>query len=162
VIAVAMSLWVLGSTSAKEKPRIKIQVLSSQASERTYSYTTPGRNGTSNTTCNSYGNGTVNTNTYGNSTYGDVNTNTQTNCTTTSTAPTPPTVHTNTIAQEHISAVLPNGQNVTLWCQAGFRKCASLQPGTYEAEITGGSTMNVFIYDLQGKEHKIKYRVVGN
>jgi hypothetical protein len=48
---------------------------------------------------------------------------------------------------------------VTLWCQEGFRKCDNLQPGKYEAEIDGNALF-VFIHDLSGKEHKIKYKAV--
>lgn len=149
-------------TSAKEHPKIKIQVIDARSSQREFTYTTPGRAGTSTTSCDSNGNGTLNTSTYGNNTYGNVSTNTQTNCNTTTTPATPPQTHTNYIQQEFVKAVLPNGSQITLWCQAGFRKCYQLQPGYYDAEITGGSTLMVIVTDLQGKEHKVKYRSVAD
>jgi hypothetical protein len=157
----ALSLCMLSSNAvAREHQRIKIQVLETRTSERAYTYTTPGQAGTSNTTCSSNGTGTMDASTYGNNTYGTLNSNTQTNCSTTSTPATPPRTNTNYIQQEHVSAILPNGAHVTLWCQAGFRKCYELQPGYYDAEITGGSTVQVFVIDLQGKEHKVEYRSV--
>jgi hypothetical protein len=147
---------------AKEHPKIKIQIIDARSSQRAFTYTTPGRSGTASTTCNSNGNGTLNTSTYGNNTYGTVDTNTQTNCNTTSTPATPPQTYTSYIQQEFMKAVLPNGAQITLWCQAGFRKCYQLQPGYYDAEITGGSTMQVIVTDLRGKEHKVKYRSVAD
>ena len=141
---------------------IQSPVLDSRSSQRAFSYTTPGRAGTSTTTCNTNGNGTLNASTYGNNTYGTVDTNTQTNCNTTSIPATPPQTYTNYIQQEYIKAVLPNGSQITLWCQAGFRKCYQLQPGYYDAEITGGNTVMVIVTDLQGKERKVKYRSVAN
>ena len=48
---------------------------------------------------------------------------------------------------------------MTLWCQVGFRHCDNLQPGKYEAEIDGNALF-VYVHDLSGKEHKIKYKAV--
>ena len=150
------------SAAGKEHPVVKIQILDSHASTREYTYTTPGTAAKSNTSCDTSGNGTYNGTTYGNTTYGNTNGNAQTDCTTTTTPGRPAQTHTRQIQQEHIRAVLPNGNAVTLWCQAGFRKCYELQPGTYEAEITGGSTLLVHVTDLQGKVQKIKYRTVAS
>jgi TPR repeat protein len=55
---------------------------------------------------------------------------------------------------------LPDGRQVTLWCQEGFRQCDNLLPGKYESEIDGTAVF-VFVHDLSGKEHKIKYKAVG-
>lgn len=161
ILGFAFGLLATAAT-AKEHPKIRIEVLSAKSAQRQFTYTTPGRAGTSTTNCNSNGSGTINATTYGNNTYGNVNTDTQTNCNTTTTAATPPTAHTSTIQQEYISAVLPNGSHLTLWCQAGFRKCYELQPGFYDAEVTGGSTLEVIVVDLQGKQHRIKYRSVAS
>lgn len=159
-LASLLALSMTIAAFAKDKPRITIEVVNSEASQRQYTYTTPGRKGTSETNCSTNGtsNGTIND--YG---VGPIQTrstdNASTNCTTTTTAPTPPQTYVRSITQEHVSAVLPDGRYVTLWCQEGFRKCDNLQPGKYEAEIDGNSLF-VFAHDLSGKEHKIKYKAV--
>ena len=146
--------------SAKDKPRVTIEVVNSEASQRQYTYTAPGRKGTSETNCNTNGttNGTIND--YG---VGPIYTNStgsaNTNCTTTTAAATPPRTYVRSITQEQVSAILPDGRQVTLWCQAGFRRCDDLRPGKYEAEIDGNSLF-VFVHELSGKERKIKYKAV--
>jgi hypothetical protein len=149
----------------KDKPTVTIQIVDSQSSTRQFSYTTPGRAGTSNTTCNTSGTADTsgNATSYGNNTSynGSTDLNANTNCTTTSTAETPPQTHVRQIAQEHVHAIMPDGSHITLWCQAGFRKCANLRPGTYTAEIDGGSSLRIYVVDLAQNVHKIKYRDVG-
>ncbi len=145
---------------AKEKPRITVQVVGTQTSERQYTYTIPGTAGTSTTNCNTNGNGSVYGTTNGSTINGTVDTNSTTNCTTTSQPGTPPSTHVSSIAQEHVRAIMADGTHVTLWCQAGFRRCASLQPGYYSAEVKG-NTVWMYAHDLSGKEHKIKYKAVG-
>jgi hypothetical protein len=148
----------------KDKPTVTIQIVDSQASTREVSYTTPGKAGTSNTTCNTngtadtYGNATS----YGNSTVynGSTNVNANTNCTTTSTPATPPQMHTRYITQQNVHAIMPDGTHVALWCQAGWRRCANLRSGSYTAEIDGGS-VRIYAVDLSQKVHKIKYKDVG-
>src|SRR5438270_9628629 len=98
-LMVSVALLLGAVAFAKEYPKIKIQVIDSRSSQREFTYTTPGRTGTSTTNCDSNGNGTVNTSTYGNNTYGNVSTNTQTNCSTTTIPSTPPQTHTNYIQQ---------------------------------------------------------------
>jgi hypothetical protein len=150
----------------KDKPTITIQIVDSQSSTRQFSYTVPGSAGTSNTTCNT--NGTANTSgnatSYGNNTSynGSTDLNANTNCTTTTTPGTPPQTYVRNIAQEHVRGIMPDGTHITLWCQAGFRKCVSLSPGNYTAEIDGGSALKIYSYDLAQKVHKIKYRAVGS
>lgn len=154
-------LFVCGVVAfAKEKPRVTIQVLGSEASQRQYTRTIPGRKGTSQTNCTTTGtsNGTIND--YG---VGPIQTNSNssadTNCTTTTTAATPPQTVTRYITQEHVNAVMPDGRQVVLWCQEGFRRCDSLQPGEYQAEIDGNAIW-VIIHELSGKERKVKYKAV--
>jgi hypothetical protein len=145
---------------AKDKPRITIEVLNSEASQRQYTRIIPGSKGTSETNC------TTNGNTYGTATdYGvgithiNANTNANTNCTTTTTPSTPPQTYVRSIRQEHVSAILPDGRQVTLWCQQEYRRCDDLLPGRYEAEIDGNSLF-VYVHDVSGKEHKTKYKAV--
>jgi hypothetical protein len=161
ILCIAIGALAFG----KDKPTITIEVVDSQSSTRQFSYTTPGSAGTSKTTCAT--NGTANTygnaSTYGNNTSynGSTDVNANTNCTTTSTAATPAQRQVGYIAQEHVHAIMPDGSHITLWCQAGFRKCANLRPGTYTAEIDGGSSLWIHALDLSQKVHKIKYRDVG-
>jgi hypothetical protein len=152
---VFLCLVLLSLTSialGKDNPTITVKVVDTQASTRQFSYTTPGTAGTSNTTCDTNGSA-IDT---GNIT----NINANTNCTTTSTAATPPQTHVRSIAQEHVFAVMPDGSHVTLWCQAGFRHCYYLQPGSYTAEVKGNSLW-MYAHDLSGREHKVKYHAVG-
>ncbi|MGB8581383.1 MAG: hypothetical protein WCD47_11220 [Candidatus Sulfotelmatobacter sp.] len=161
-LMVFISLAVLAF--GKDKPTVTIQIVDSQSSTREFAYTTPGRAGTSNTTCNT--NGTADTSgnatSYGNNTSynGSTNLNANTNCTTTSTPATPPQTHVRYIAQENVQAIMPDGSHVALWCQAGLRRCANLRPGNYTAEISGGS-VRLYVYDLSQKIHKVKYKDVG-
>jgi hypothetical protein len=148
----------------KEKPTITIQIVDSQASTRQFSYTTPGSAGTSNTTCNTSGTADTsgNATSYRNNTSynGSTNVNANTNCTTASTPATPPQTHVGYIAQENVHAIMPDGSHVSLWCQAGWRRCANLRPGKYTAEIDGGA-LRIYAFDLSQKVHKIKYKDVG-
>jgi hypothetical protein len=145
---------------AKDKPRITIEVVNSETSQREYTRTIPGRKGTSETNCNTnettngtindYGVGPIQTNSTGNA---------RTDCTTTTTAATPPQTRTESITQEHVYAILPDHRQVILWCQEGFRRCDNLQPGRYNAEIDGNALF-VYVPELSGKERRIKYRAV--
>jgi len=58
---------------------------------------------------------------------------------------------------------MPDGQHITLWCQAGFRKCANLAAGTYQAEADGDKALRLYVYSLVTHKRmgKIKYRVAG-
>ncbi len=141
------------AAAAKDSPKsIKIQVVTSQASQRQYAYTLPGTQSTSATNCNGTASGT---------TIGDNTTvNGTTNCTTTTTPGSPPRTVVNRIAQEHVYAIMPDDSHVTLWCQAGFRHCFYLQPGFYTAEVKGNSLF-ILAHNLSGKEFKVKYHAVG-
>ena len=140
-------------TFAKDKPVVTIQVVDTAASQRQWSYTTPGSASRSDTYCN--GNATA-TNLGG----GMTTANGTTNCTTTTRPGSAPVTHTRNIAQEHVHVVMPDGSRVTLWCQAGFRHCACLQPGSYTAELSR-NVVWMHAHDLEGKDHKIKYDAVG-
>jgi hypothetical protein len=53
-----------------------------------------------------------------------------------------------------------NGQRYrgVIWCQSGVRRCLSLAPGFYEAELKGDS---LSVWAQQGeKTRKIKYHIV--
>ena len=160
-LAVTLLFVTSIASFAKDKPRITIEVVNSETSQRQYTYTAPGRKGTSETNCTTNGttNGTIND--YG---VGPIQTNStgnaNTNCTTTTTAATPPQTQVRSITQEHVYAILPDGRQLTLWCQNGFRRCDYLQPGEYEAQIDGNALF-VFGHEFSGKERKIKYKVVG-
>jgi hypothetical protein len=146
VLLVAMSAY------AGDGKQVTVQVVNTQTSERQYSYYVPGTAGSSHTNCDT--NATANT--YGNST----NVNGTTNCTTTSTPATAPQRIDRSIAQAHVFAIMPNGMHITLWCQAGFRRCSTLEPGPYTAEIKGDSVW-MYTSRLDGKQQKIKYHFVG-
>jgi len=159
-IPVLCLFLVSPATFAKDKPRITIEVVNSETSQREYTRTIPGRKGTSETSCDTNGttNGTIN-----DSGVGPIQTNStgkaNTNCTTTTTAATPPQTRTELITQEHVYAILPDHRQVILWCQEGFRRCDNLQPGKYEAEIDGNALF-VYVPELSGKERRVKYRAV--
>jgi hypothetical protein len=137
---------------AKDEKQVTIQVVNTQSSERHYSTFIPGTAGSSSTNCDT--NATANT--YGNNT----NINGSTDCTTINHPGTAPRVVDNSISQAHVYAIMPNGTHITLWCQAGFRRCSTLQPGPYAAEIKG-NTVWMQTVKLDGKPQKIKYRFVG-
>jgi len=138
---------------AKEPPKvITVQVVTSKASSREFATTLPGNQGTSHTNCDTSATGTS----IGNNT----NVNGTTSCTTTTTPATPPRTIVNSIAQEHVYAIMPDNSHVTLWCQAGFRRCSYLQPGFYTSEVKGNSLF-IHAHDLSGKEFKVKYHAVG-
>jgi hypothetical protein len=146
-------LLLASRAEAKDKPRIRIQVVESQTSERQFSYQVPGRNGQSTTTCDSSATATD----LGG---GTATARGTTNCTTTTTPSTPPKTVVRSIPQAHVRAILPDGSRVTLWCQQGLRRCSPLGPGTYDAEVSGNSAW-VYTRELDGGERKIKYRSVG-
>ncbi len=155
-VALLCALFVLAPAYAKDKPTIKIQVLGSQASTYQRSIVVPGRQGTSQINCSTIGNANETS-----SGYGTANTtaNSNTNCSMTSTADTPPRTVTREIEQENVSALLPDGRQVMLWCQQGYRQCLYLQPGQYEAEIDGNALF-IIVPELSGKERKVKYKAV--
>jgi len=86
--------------------------------------------------------------------------NANTDCTTTTVPGRPAQTIVTHIAQEHVSVIMPNGDHVTLWCQEGWRRCVSLQPGNYDAELKGDAAW-VYTHDLAGNIRKTKYRAVG-
>ena len=145
---------------AKEKATFQIEVLGTAAWQRDIAIHHAGTNGTSNTDCNT--NGSVNSTTTGDYSNGSVNATT--NCTTTTTPGTAAYVTHTAIQQESVHAIFPNGQHVTLWCQAGFRKCANLAAGNYDVEADGDKAVRVHVYSLVTHHlmGKMKYRVAGS
>lgn len=148
-------LFVLGaialitvSTCGKDKQIITIQVVESKASVREFRGTLPATASKSTTDCDT--NGTIN----------DTSIHANTDCTTTTTPGRPAQPIVTHIPQEHISAIMPNGDHVTLWCQVSWRRCVSLQPGSYEAEVKGNAVW-MYTHELSGSIRKVKYQAVG-
>jgi hypothetical protein len=158
-----MLLLILLATTpllAKDKPRITIQVVKSQASTYQRSYVVAGRKSTSYTNCNTLGNINGTATSYGTGTTNvNASANSNTNCTTTTNPGVAPHEVTETIAQEYVGVLLPDGRKAVLWCQEGFRKCLSLAPGQYQAEVSGNALF-VYVPELSGKERKVKYKAV--
>ncbi len=149
-----LCVWVFAVVClAKDNPKITIQVVGSQSSTRQYTYVIPGTNEHSTTNCN--GSATA-TETGG----GTVIANGSSTCNTTTTPARPPSTGAINIAQSHVHAIMPNGTHITLWCQAGWRHCSTPNSGNYTAEVDG-NTVWLHVYDLGGKEHRIKYHYVG-
>lgn len=140
------------SLMGKDRPKIKVQVLGSDASEHQYTQYIPGSAGHSTTNCD--GNATATS--VGNTTTA----NGSTNCYTTTTPGQAPTTVVRSIPQVHVRAIMPDGGHVTLCCQAGFRHCANLSADSYDAEVEGNSVW-IYAYDLSHKAYKVKYRYVG-
>lgn len=141
------------ATEAKDKPRIQIQVIETKTSERVFQYTTPGTASQSTTSC------TDNATAFGGP--GLATANGSSNCTTTTTPGRPAVTRTGSIPQVFVRAIMPDGRHVTVWCQAGFRSCNPLSPGSYGATQDGNS---LWIYgtEFSGKERKTKYRYQGD
>jgi len=159
ISATLVVLFLAGAAFAKEKPRVTVQVVETETSERQYTRTVAGTAGVSTTSCNTSGNQTVYGTSRGSTVQGAVDTNSSTTCTTTSRPATPPSTQVRSIKQQHVQAIMADGTHVTLWCQAGLRKCVSLEPGHYSAEVDG-NTVWVYVRELSGKERKIKYKAV--
>src|SRR6266403_1165013 len=136
-------LCLASAAFAKDKPRVTVQVVETETSERRSSYVVPGTDAKSTTTCNKSA----------------IDTDSTSTCTTTARPATPPTTQVRSIRQENVEAIMADGTHVTLWCQAGFRQCISLKAGYYSAEVDG-NTVWMYIRDLSGKEHKVKYKAV--
>jgi hypothetical protein len=151
VIVVVSCSAMLG----KEKPTITIQVVDSNTWQRQFDIHHNGTASQTNCDTNANTNGTVNDS----SVY--TTTNATTNCTTTPGSPAY-TTH-GSIAQDTTHAIMPDGTRVLLWCQAGFRKCSTLAPGTYQAEADGDNALRVYVFSLvtHKPKGKIKYHVTG-
>lgn len=151
--ALLVSLLV-SSLLAKDKgATINVQVLSTEAWTRTVTVHHSGTAGTSKTDCSTTGTATDPAGT------GTATINADTDCTTTTTPGTTPHTTTRQIQQETVHAVLPDGRQVTLWCQKGWRDCRNLSEGTYKAQIEGSSVLWIFVPQLDNTEKKIKYRL---
>lgn len=155
VVYVLLTLTVL----AKDRPTFQLEVVSTDAWQRDLAIHHAATPGSSDTNCNT--NGSVDATTYGDTTSGSVSATT--NCTTTSTPGSPAYTTHRAIQQESVHAIL-NGQPVTLWCQAGFRKCANLAPGMYTAEADGDKALRIYVHSLITHKlmGKMKYRLVAS
>ena len=139
---------------AKDKGEvITIQVLSTDDWNRTITIHHRGTDGTASTNCDTNGSVSDPAGT------GTASVNATTNCTTTSTPGTPAYTTTRNIQQETVHAVLPDGRQVSLWCQKQWRACMSLPEGSYKAQIDGGRTLWVFVPQLDKSEKRIKYHL---
>lgn len=154
--AMLFSFLALSSLTmlAKDKGEvITIQVLNTDAWEKTIAIRHRGTKGASNTNCNTNGSVSDPAGT------GTASVDANTNCTTTTTPGTEPYTTTRNIQQETVRAVLPNGRNVTLWCQKGWRSCMNLPEGSYKAQVDGGDTLWIFVPQLNNTEKRVKYRL---
>ena len=142
-----------GVPPAKATSRIEIEVVDTSTSERQFTYSVPGTAGQSSTTCDSSA-------TAINLGGGLATANGNTNCNTTTTPGAPARTVVRSIPQAHVHAIMPDGTQITLWCQQSFRRCSTLSAGTYPAEVDGNSVW-VYGHELGGKEHKVKYHYVG-
>lgn len=139
---------------AKDKGAIiNVQVLSTEAWTRTVTLRHAGTAGTSKTDCSTSGTASDPAGT------GTATINADTDCTTTTTPGTAPHTTTRQVQQETVHAVLPDGRQVTLWCQKGWRDCRNLSEGTYKAQIEGGSVLWIFVQQLDNTEKRIKYKL---
>ena len=154
-----MVLCLASAAFAKDKPRVTVQVVETETSERQSSYVVAGTDAKSTTTCNKSTSETVYGKDNGRTVKEAVDTDSTSTCTTTARPATPPTTQVRSIRQENVEAIMADGTHVTLWCQAGFRQCISLKAGYYSAEVDG-NTVWMYIRDLSGKEHKVKYKAV--
>lgn len=151
--SILLVLLVACPLFAKKKETISIQVLSTEAWSRTVTVHHRGKAGASNTDCNTNGSASDPGAT------GTATIDATTNCTTTTTPGTAPYTTTREVQQETVHAVLPDGRQVTLWCQRGLRDCRNLPEGTYKAQVDGGSVLWIFVLQLDKTEKKIKYKL---
>lgn len=147
----------------KDKPVITIQVVSTDAPIRDVAIHHAGTAATSTTNCDTNGNTNGTATTSGDMTTVNANTTAYTQCNTTTNPGRPAYTSHAYIQQEYVHAIMPDGQHVTLWCQAGFRKCADLAAGTYQAEADGDKALRIYVYSIVSKKMmgKMKYRVAG-
>ena len=138
---------------AKDKITITVGLGATDENVVQRTYVIPGTNGYTSSNCN--GSATV-------VTVGATATvNGNSNCNTTITAATAPMVGVVSIEQALVDAVMPNGKHVLLTCLVSARNhCGGLAFGSYSAEVHGDHVW-VFDHDINGKEYKIKYHVVG-
>lgn len=165
-LAFLFSLYMPVVAFAKDKPRITIHVVKTETSSSQYTYTTPGREGSSRTNCattgttngtiNDYGVGPITTNSTGNA---------NTDCTTRTTAAIPPQEHTGTATIEAVTAFMPDGSRIAMFCDSDGQRhwtphrCEYLAPGAYTAEADKDRLI-VYVPDISGKVRKVKYRAV--
>jgi len=132
-------LCLASAAFAKDKPRVTVQVVETETSERQSSYVVPGTDAKSTTTCNKSASETV----YGkdNGPHGQgsgryrQHLDLHDHCAASHAADHPGPVD----SSGNVEAIMADGTHVTLWCQAGFRQCISLKAGYYSAEVDGNT-----------------------
>jgi len=147
------------SAAAKDKPRVTVHVLEAETSERESTYTVAGSPAVTKTSCANSETQSVYAKENGRTLRAKTDTNGTSNCTTVAQPAVAPSTRTLAIRQENVQAVMEDGRNVTLWCQQGWRQCVPLKPGFYSGELDGDAVW-IYIKDLSGKEHKVKYKAV--
>ena len=149
-------LWIC-IAPAKDKPTIKIRVVETQSSIQETTRQIPGKAEEATTKCVTQppvGPGQLDPGIILGTPGGT------TTCKTTTTPAVAPRDRVISTEQENVFAVMPDGKHITIWCQRGFRRCASLDAGTYVAQVDG-DTVLMQVPDLSGKMQKIKYRYAG-
>jgi hypothetical protein len=63
------------------------------------------------------------------------------------------------VTRETITAQMPDGHGVTLWCEKRLRTCIALSAGDYKAEVDGPSTLWIQVPQLDGTVKRVKYRL---
>jgi len=164
LIIILLTLATSTAWAKKEKNVVNIEIVDSNSSVRDIAIHHNATSGKETTNCDTNGNVNGTATTYGDTTniYGTTTSNTT--CQTTVDPGQPAYTSHTYIQQEHVHAIMPDGQHVTLWCQAGFRKCANLSPGTYQAEADGDKALRLYVYSIVSHKMmgKMKYRVVGS
>jgi hypothetical protein len=147
----------------KEKPVITIEVVGTDAWVKDIEIHHRATSGTATTDCSATGNVNGTATTYGNTTNINGTSTADTECHTTSRPGQPAYTSHTYIQQEYVHAIMPDGQHVTMWCQAGFRKCANLAAGSYQAEADGDKALRLYVRSLVTNKlmGKMKYRIVG-
>lgn len=164
LIAILLTIATSTAVAKKAKSLLTIEVVTADASVRDISVYHSATSGKATTNCDTNGNVNGTATTYGDTTSINGTTTANTTCQT-KVDPGQPAYTSHTyIQQEYVHAIMPGGQHVTLWCQAGFRKCSDLAPGTYQAEADGDKALRLYVYSLVSHKlmGKMKYRVVGS
>ncbi len=129
------------AVSSKPSGPITIQVVGSGQSTRSVGVFVPGTATQSSTSC--------------------AGTATTASCNTVTNPGSPARIQSVQIPQAHVQAIMPDGRHIALWCQNGFRRCATLEAGNYAADVSGNALW-VHTYQLDGKLVKIKFQYVGS
>lgn len=149
-------LFLTSGVIAKEKPKIAIRVVSAEIVQQEYVATTAAVAGTSSTGCRT-------SKTLGDAIATGIPVGT-TQCETESTPGKPAEKVLQSLPETHVRVILPNaddGKKVILWCRKDIlSRCEVPAAGVFRAEVSG-NTVWIYVPDLEGKEHKIRYDYLG-